>query len=331
MRNKSIRYYIILFCMVLFAAFSGCAKGDGASTASRADNTPVRIGSLKGPTTMGLVNLTDDVESGAADADYTFTMATQADELAAKLVSGDLDIALLPANAAAALYQKTDGGITVIDINTLGVLYLVTGREDISSIRDLAGQKVLTTGQGTTPEYVLRYLLEEYGVTDCRTEFKSEATELAAILSEDPQQIAILPQPFATSALMQNDALRSAFSLSQEWEKLENGSLMVTGVTVVRTQFLSEHPDAVKTFLQYHQESAQKALEDPEKTAQLIAAQGIIEKSAVAERALPCCGIACITGDEMKEALSGYLTVLYEQDPSSVGGALPEDSFYFIK
>ena len=297
------------------------------TAAEKADKgETVRVGSLKGPTTMGLVALMDKAERGETFDSYTFDMQTDASVVAAAVISGDADIALIPANLAAVLYKRTEGGIAVIDINTLGVLYCVTGDESITSVKDLAGKTVVLTGQGTTPEYSLRYLLEKNGVTDCELEFKSEATEVAAVLAADPTKIAVLPQPFATVAQVQNAELHEAFSLSDEWDAVSDGSRMVTGVTIVRKAFLEENPEAVARFLSEHAASA--AADNAEKAA-LIVKYGIIEKEPVANKALPKCSIVCISGEEMKAALSGYLGVLYAADPTAVGGAVPADDFYY--
>ncbi len=322
--KKKICSMLLAICLAM--SLSGC----GGNTTTTSD-TLVRVGSLKGPTTIGLVNLMHDSEEGEAAGTYEFTMEAQADTLMASMVSGDLDIALVPANMASILYNKTEGGISVIDINTLGVLECITGDESITSIKDLAGKTVLTTGQGATPEYAMAYLLEQNGVTDCNLEFLSEATEIAARLQEDPTQIAILPQPFATAAQVQNENLHSAFTLTQEWDALDNGSRFLTGVTVVRNDFLNENKDAVDVFLQEHAASATAANEDVAATAEYVVNYGIIEKAPIAQKAIPNCQIVCVTGDEMKEALSGYLNVLYEQAPTSVGGALPGEDFYYSR
>lgn len=306
------------------------AAGGQTGTAAGSQADAVRVGSLKGPTTMGIVNLRKDSEDGTSKGSYTFTMATQPDEIAADIAGGKLDIAMVPANLASVLYNKTKGGVSVIDINTLGVIYCVSGNTEIHSVKDLAGKTVLSTGQGATPEYALSYLLEKNGVTDCKVEFKSEATEIAAALNADPQQIAVLPQPFVTVAEAKNPELKTAFSLSDEWDKVsKDGSHMVTGVTIVRNAFLKDHPDAVSVFLKEHAASAEKAVSDVDTTAGLVAQYGIIEKAPVAAKALPYCNIVCISGDEMKTALSGYLQVLYDANPKSVGGALPADDFYY--
>lgn len=295
-----------------------------------AKSVTIRVGSLKGPTTMGLVNLMKASENGETEGSYEFDMKTQPDEIMAGIVAGNIDIALVPANMAAVLYNKTEGGVSLVDINTLGVLYCVTGDESVKSIKDLAGKTVVSTGQGASPEYVLRYLLDKNGVTDCDMEFKSEATEIAALLQEDPTKIAVLPQPFVTVATAKNEALSVAFSLTDEWDAVSDGSKLLTGVTVVRNDFLKEHGDAVKTFIEEHESSTDKANSDVEATAELVAEYGIIEKAEIAKKAMPECNIVCITGDDAKTALSGYLQVLFDQDPKSVGGNLPDDAFYSL-
>jgi NitT/TauT family transport system substrate-binding protein len=314
------------------------AASESTQAASEAETAPIgdtsegamKIGSLKGPTTMGLVNLMHDVESGSKSG-YLFEMQTQPDVIMSELVSGKLDVALLPANVAAVAYNKTNKGVKVIDINTLGVLYCVTGDDSVKSVKDLSGKTVLSTGQGASPEYVLNYLLDKNGVKDCDVQFKSEATEIAATLKEDPTKIAILPQPFVTVAMAQNDALKIAFSLTDEWQAVSPDSKLLTGVTVVRNDYLADHKDQVDAFLADHKASTDKANADVSGTAALVAQYGIIAKAPIAEKALPQCNIVAITGDEMKADLSGYLSVLNAANPKSVGGTLPDDDFYYVK
>lgn len=299
-------------------------------TIGEASDEVLRVGSLKGPTTMGLVNLMSEVESGAKSG-YSFEMQSQPDVIMSELVSGKLDIALLPANVAAVAYNKTNHGVSAIDINTLGVLYCVTGDENIKSVKDLAGKTVLSTGQGASPEYVLNYLLEKNGVTDCDVQFKSEATEIAALLKQDPAQIAILPQPFVTVATAQNDQLKVAFSLTDEWKSVSSDSKLLTGVTVVRNEVLENRAAEVDQFIADHQASTEKAGTDVDTTAELVAKYGIIAKAPVAKKALPNCNIVAIAGDEMKTDLAGYLQVLFDANPKSVGGTMPDDDFYYIQ
>ena len=299
-------------------------------TIGEASDDVLRVGSLKGPTTMGLVNLMSEVESGAKSG-YSFEMQSQPDVIMSELVSGKLDIALLPANVAAVAYNKTKHGVSAIDINTLGVLYCVSGDESVKSVKDLAGKTVLSTGQGASPEYVLNYLLEKNGVTDCDVQFKSEATEIAALLKQDPAQIAILPQPFVTVATAQNDQLKVAFSLTDEWKSVSPDSKLLTGVTVVRNEVLENRAAEVDQFIADHQASTEKAATDVDATAELVAKYGIIAKAPVAKKALPNCNIVAIAGDEMKTDLAGYLQVLFDANPKSVGGTMPDDDFYYIQ
>jgi len=312
---------IVALCMAFM--FAGCGSTE------KIDPITFKVGALKGPTTIGIVNMIADQED-SDDVKYDLTMATQPSEIVASVVKGDIDIALIPANAAAAVYQKTEGAVSVVDINTLGVLYCVTGDDSITSVKDLAGKTVLSTGQGATPEYSLNYLLEQNGVKDCTVEFKSEATEIAAVLKKDPTKIAVLPQPFVTVAEAANDQLKTAFSLSDEWDKVTSDSKLITGVTIVRNEVLENNEAAVKQFLKDHAESVEKVSSDLDTTAKLVVEQGIIAKEAIARKAIPECNIVCETGDEMKTALSGYLSVLYNADKTSVGGALPEDGFYYV-
>lgn len=314
------------------AAESGSGS-DGAEV-SPEDAALIRIGGLKGPTSMGLVRMMDRAEKGETDNTYEFTMAGAADELVGKIATGDLDIALIPANVASVLYTKTKGQVAVADINTLGVLYVVASDDSISSMGDLKGRTLYMTGKGTTPEYAVHYLLAENGLSasDVDLQFKSEATEVASILKEDPAAIGVLPQPFATAACIQNPDLKQVIDLTAEWDKLNQstGSMLVTGVTLVRREFLQEHENAVKLFLEDHQESTAYTSSNADEAANLIAGAGIVEKAPIAKQALPYCNIVCITGQEMKDALSGYLQVLFDQDAASVGGQLPGEDFYYI-
>ena len=325
---------MVMSAVLLFSLFTGCGNTQKAAE-KELQAAEVRVGSLKGATSIGLLQLMNAAENGETANTYTFTMATQADELLPQIISGDLDIALVPANVASILYQKTEGGVQVIDINTLGVLYMISSDTAITDIEDLKGKTIYLTGKGTTPDYVLHYLLSENGLTDqdVTLEYKSEATEVAAVLAKQPEAIGLLPQPFVTAACVQNESLQIILDLTREWEKVQGdtGSALVTGVTVARREFIENYPDAVTLFLQEHQKSAAYATEDVEQTAAWTVEQGIIAKEPIAQKAIPFCNITFVDGEAMKKALSGYLQVLFEQDQAAVGGALPADDFYLMQ
>ncbi len=301
-------------------------------TSQNTDGTVVRVASLKGPTSLGLLFLMDKAEKGETSNAYEFQMATGADEILPLMVKGDLDIALIPANVASILYHKTQGGVEVIDINTLGVLYMVSGEDGLTDFTDLKGKTIYLTGKGTTPDYVLQYLLTANGmsVDDVTLEYKSEATEVASVLAEDPTAIGLLPQPFVTAACMQNDALKVIFDLNEEWNKIQGvGGSMVTGVTVVRKEFLEENEEAVKAFMEEHKDSAEAINADPATGAALAVEAQIVAKEPIAQQAIPGCNITYMDKSDMKQALSGYLDVLFHQDSQSIGGGLPESDFYY--
>ena len=296
------------------------------------------VAALKGPTAMGLVKLMHDAESGAElTNDYTFTLAASADEVSPKLMQGELDIACVPANLAAVLYQKTGGEIVTLGINTLGVLYIVENGNAVTSMADLAGKTIVASGKGSTPEYALRYLLRENGVDPdggVVIDWKSEHSECVSALATGAATIAMLPQPFVTVAQSKLQDLRVALDLTQEWDALDNGSALLTGVVVARKDVVEENPAAIDAFLADYAQSVEWVNANTADAAALIGDYGIVD-AAVAEKALPACNIVCITGAEMKEKLSGYLQVLFEEDPSSVGAqagddaGLPRDDFYY--
>lgn len=326
MRKIIKKLISMLLVMILGMAVIACGQEESAAS--------VRVGSLKGPTSIGLVELMERAESGETDNAYSFTMETAADTLITMMVQDELDIALVPANVASVLYNKTEGKIAVIDINTLGVLYILSGDETISEIADLQGKTLYLTGKGTTPDYVLQYVLEENGLTkdDVTLEYKSEATEVAAVLSSDETAIGLLPQPFATATMVKNENLNVVFDMNKEWEKLqgENGCMMVTGVTVVRKAFLEENEEAVNLFLKDHKKSAEYVNSNVDAAASIVVKTGIIEKELIAKKAIPSCNITYIDKNEMKDALAGYLNVLYQKDAKAVGGALPGEDFYYL-
>lgn len=298
------------------------------------EKTKIKIAALKGPTSMGMVKMMEDAEKNEAVNDYTFTIAGVADEITASLINGDFDVAAVPCNLASVLYNKTKGEIVLAGVNTLGVLYIIETGDSITSIADLKGKTIYSTGLGTTPQYTLNYLLESNGIDvekDVQVEYKSEATEVAAILSGAENAIAMLPQPFVTTVMMNNDKVRIALEVSREWDEIsEDGSSVVTGVVVVRREFLENNKEAFDAFLEEYKKSADYTNNNIAEAAALIEKYDIF-KAAVAEKAIPYCNITMITGDEIKEKVGGYLATLYRQNPKSVGGNLPGEDFYYIK
>lgn len=354
---------IVLALVLAVSLFAACGDNaenldseQGAQSTAPADNDgeadnsteptetaqadTIKIASLKGPTTIGMVKMMDDSDNDLTSVKYDVQMFGTADEIVGLLVNGDIDVANVPCNLASVLYKRTEGKISVLDINTLGVLYVLdtvpadsseNTEDPLTSIADLKGKTVYSTGKGTTPEYVLNYLLTSNGLdpaSDVNIEYLSEATEVAAKMAESTDAIAVLPQPYVTVAMTQNENLRIALDLTEEWEKID-GTQLVTGVTVIRNEFLEANPDTVSQFMTDYAASVEYVNANVDDAAALVAKYDIV-KEPVAKKAIPYCNIVCQTGDEMKQNISNYLTVLYNSDPTSVGGELPDDSFYYI-
>ncbi|MDF2907376.1 MAG: hypothetical protein K0R34_2697 [Herbinix sp.] len=294
----------------------------------------IRIAALKGPTAIGMVKLMEDTEVGSAANNYKFTIAGTADEISVGLVKGDIDIAALPCNLASVLYNKTKGEIKLAGINTLGVLYIVETGDSITKVEDLKGKTIYTTGLGTTPQYTLNYLLTAHGIDpekDVTIEYKTEATEVAALLSEADNAIAMLPQPYVTTVMMNNDKVKIALDVAKEWEAIsKDGSSVVTGVVVVRREFLENNKEAFDAFLEEYAASATYVNENVEEASALVEKFDIF-KAAVIKKALPFCNITLLQGEEMKTKVNGYFAALYNQNPQAVGGTLPTDDFYYMK
>ena len=297
-----------------------------------------RIAGLKGPTTMGMVKLMEEAETNNADESYkgniyNVEMFGTAQEVAPLLIQGELDVAAIPANLAATLYAKTKGEIQVAAVNTLGVLYMVQTGDSVKTIADLKGKTIYTTGKGTTPEYALRYILTKNGIDsdkDVTIEFKSEATEVGAMLaSAEGEVIAMLPQPYVSSVLMQNEKVKVALDMTEEWGKVSEQD-MITGVLVVRKEFLNENKEAFDKFLKDYESSTTFVNDNLDDAAALVAKYGIVGKEAMAKKAIPQCNITCVTGEDMKALVSDYLQVLADQNPASVGGGVPDEAFYYM-
>lgn len=327
---KKIRKVVaMLLCVGMIAGvLSGCGAKEKAE---------LHVVALTGPTGIGMVKLMADNEAEDTDVNYTFELVGAADEITGKIVNGDVDIAAVPCNLASVLYNKTEGAISVLAVNTKGVLYILeaNGGESIQSVADLAGKTIVSTGKGTTPEYTLNYLLTSNGLnpeTDVTIEYKSEATEVVAALKQGLCDVAMLPQPMVTAAMAQVEGLRVALDVTEEWANIqgEEGSALLTGCVIVRNEVLEENKEAVDTFLKEYEASINYVNENVVDAAQLVADYGIIANAAIAEKAIPACNIVFMNGEEMKTNMEGYLSVLAAANPKAVGGAMPADAFYYI-
>lgn len=314
---------LLVSTILILTIFVGCNNNTKVTTE---ESVIPNIGVLKGPTAMGMVKLMEDTKN------YNITMSGSIDEVTPKIVNGEYDICAIPANMSSVLYNNTKGEVTVLAINTLGILYIVENGNTVNSVSDLKGKTIYASGKGATPEYSLNYLLKSNGInpeTDVKIEYKSEHSECLAALMADENGIAMLPEPFVTTAKQKSPNLRVAIDMNKEWENMQgdNGGL-ITGVVICRTEFLKEHPEKIKSFLKDYKDSVEFVNTNNDEAAALIGEKDIIPE-AVAKVALPNCNITYIDGNDMKNKLEGYLKVLYDQNPKAVGGSLPNEDFYY--
>lgn len=330
----------LLAAVTALSLLAGCASQPSASDqvvpepvqAGYEEGVSTRVAALKGPTAMGLVELMQQ-DTEADESHYQFSLYTSGNEVVPLLAKGEVDIALIPTNLAAVLYQKTEQGVQVLDVNAGNVLYVVSHDESLSALEGLKGKTIYMTGKGTSPDWTLQYLLDQSGITaeDVTIEFKAEPAEVVAALEHNPTAVGILPQPFATVAMMQDQELSLNFPLEDAWKQFSpDGNGIATGVTVVRRAFAEEHPAAVAQFIADHKKSVADAQANPSEAAQLIEQYGIV-KAPIAQQVLENFDpMTAVSGEEMQTWVSGYLGMLFAAAPDAVGGKLPDEGFYYL-
>ena len=339
--KKGIRKLAFVLCAALMmTSLVACTQPENtssqpetsSSSSEMSEKTSVNIAALKGPTGIGMAKLMADNDQQQTKNDYEFTIAAAADDIVGKLTSGEVDIAAIPTNLAATLYQKTNGGVKMLAVNTLGVLYLMDSTGEIQSVEDLKGKTIYASGEGSVPQYVFDYILKANGIDpekDVTIEYKTEHSELAALAISGDAPICVLPEPFVTQVKTKNEQIHTALNLTEEWEKATNGAnQLAMGCIVVRSEFLEQHKDAVDQFLSEYQASTEYANNEIDKTAAIVGEKDIMPEE-VAKKAIPNCNIVFLSGSEMKDAVSGFYQVLMDFQPQSIGGKLPDDAFYY--
>ena len=315
---------VLILALTLVMILAGCGKKDEPK-----EKVTVRFGVLKGPTGIGASYLLEKNSKEETLNKYEVTVEAEATNIIAAVVNGSLDIAAVPTNAAAVLYNKTEGGVSLIALNTGSVLYILEKGDSIKSFADLQGKKILSVGQGSNPEYVLRYLLEKNGVT-AEIEFLDSA-ELQSKAASGDVDVCMLPVPAVTTVLMKNTDMRIALNMGEEWNKVENGSILTMGGVIVNREFAKKNPDAVADFLKEYEESINYVKGNAADAGALCEKFEIVPKAAIATKAIPDAGLIFVSGDQLKASIAGYLEVLFKADPKSIGGKLPNDDFYTYK
>ncbi len=319
---------LMLCIALLLSVFAGCGAKEEELIGGE-----MNVGVLKGPTGIGASYLMDKSDKGETVNQYTFTLASQPTDLVGAFTQGELDVIALPTNVAASLYQKLNNQVQIVAINTLSVLYVLENGNTVNSIKDLEGKTIYANGQGANPEYILNYLLKSNGLTpgeNVNVEFKTPDEILAIMTTEtEEDNVCMLPVPYVTTVLMKNANCRIAVDLAEAWNEVTDEGEITTGCLVVRREYAEANPDAMKTFLAEYKESTEYVVANPKEVSELVANYEITGSAAIAEAAIPQCNIVCITGEDMQPALEGYYKVLFDADPTSIGGAIPDEGFYF--
>ncbi len=340
--KKIISAISVLLCFALMLTFVGCKTTDDAevsSIASAVEDTAseeytsvdMTVACLKGPTGVGMAKLMEDSANGKTANKYSFTLASAADEISGKIVNGEINIASVPTNLAAKLSAKTEGKITMLAVNTLGVLSIVENGESIKSFADLKGKTIYSTGEGSNPEYILRFLLKMNRIdpdSDVVLKFVATNDELVANLMSGNATVAMIPEPAASTVLSKKDTLRRVLSINDEWDKISDTSLMM-GCVVALTSYVEENPEAVEKFLKEYEASIEYANKNQKNAAILCEKHEIIPSSEIAYAAIPGCNVTFVTGVDMKESIIDYYQVLASYDPSAIGGKQPAENFYY--
>ena len=315
---------ILLTLILVMGLFAGCGE-------PAAQRTTMNIYAIKGPTGIGMVSLMEADANGTAKHDYNFTVVGEPTAVIGKISSKEADIAAVPTNMASALYKKTSGGITVLALNTSGNLFIMEKGNTISSIADLKGKTVYSTGQGANPEFAINYILKKNNLTvgtDVKVEYLAQNDELVAKLKTNDDAILLAPQPAAATVLAKVEGSRLAIDMTKEFEKAA-GTDMYMGCIVVRNEFLEKNEAAVKEFLKEYEASVKAVLEDTDGAATLCEKYQIIPSAAIAKKAIPQSGVCYVDGEDMKTALSAYLNICKAEMPKLIGGEVPGEAFYY--
>lgn len=318
-----LRVLVLIMAAAFLTGIVSCGKADAAD---------INVAVIKGPTGVGMASLIDKNSKGEADNNYTFSLVSSPEEIMPKIVTGEIDIAAVPTNLAVTLYKKTEGNVKMLAINTLGVLHILENGDTVNSVADLKGKTIYTSGQGANPEYILRHILAENGIDpdkDVTIEFVGTNDELVAALVTGKAKIAMVPEPAATTVLTKVETLRRALDVNEVWDEIDGGSSLMMGCVIVRTDFLAENEAAVKNFLKEYEKSIEFC-EDAAAAAVLCEEQGIIPSAAIAEQAIPNCNLTFVSGNDMKNRIGGYFKMLFEANPASISGELPNDELYYL-
>lgn len=336
--KKLLSIVAIVLSITMLFSLAGCGNNDTASNPSSSNTSSeeykavdMHVACLKGPTGVGMAKLMDDARLNKTANNYTFTVATAADEISGKIINGEINIASVPTNLAAKLHQKTNGKITMLAVNTLGVLSFLSSDESVKTMADLKGKTIYSAGEGSNPEYILKYILKQNNIDpekDVTIKFVATGEQLSAAMISGQATVAMVPEPAATTVLTKKNTVKRIFTVNDEWEKVSDSKLMM-GCVVALDSYIENNRDAVDKFLAEYKASIEFANKSIDDTAAFCETYGIVPNAAIAKAAIPTCNVKYVDKNDMKTSIKGYFEVLLSFDAESIGGKLPADKFYY--
>lgn len=329
------KLFAILLTLALILSLAGCGNNDTTSSQAQVSSetytaVDMSVACMTGPTGIGMAKLMADSDANTTANNYTFTVASAATDITGKFLNGEINIASVPTNVAATLYNKTEGKVRMLAVNTYGVLSILEKGDTIKSVADLKGKTIYSTGQGQNPEYILKYILTENGInpeTDVTINFVSSEDLVAKLISGEAE-VALAPEPAATTVMVKNQELNRVLSINDEWANVSDSKLMM-GCIIALDSYVTENGKAVEKFLEEYQNSVKFATENIDETATHCATYKITASDVIAKKAIPTCNLCYVTGSDMKDNVNAYYNVLFNANPTSVGGKLPADDLYY--
>lgn len=332
MKKRFSAFFLAIFLGAITLFVVGCSSKDNNENAKIQKNQEmqdkqekIKIATLKGPTGMGMIKLIEDNKDN-----YEFSIFQSPDQIASKIINGEVDGAAIPSNLASILYNKTKGGVQLVGVNTLGMLYIVDNSGQIKHLKDLKGKTIYASGKGATPEFILNYILKKNGLEkDVKVEYKANHNDLATLVTSKEVKIAVLPEPFVTISKIKNKELKVAIDLTQEWERVSENNKLAMGTLIFRKDFIDKREKDLNAFLENYKKSVEFVNKNKEEASKLIEKYEIIKKAKIAEMAIPKCNMVYLNAKEGKESLEKFYNILKESNPKSIGVKIPDEKFYY--
>ena len=340
MKKTLTRILALTLSLIMLLSFAACSPKEDTSTDTTQAQTneapdselEIKIYALNGTTALGMAQLIDSVKKDTVTMNYDISLHASADAITGAIITGECAIAALPTNVAAKLFNKSEGKLQLLALNTLGVLYLLQNGENITSLSDLEGKTVYVPGAGSNPEYIIAALVASAGIENVTIDTTSYPSPdaLQAAITTNKVSLAVLPEPKVTATTLNNQDVKVALDLTDEWEKVNGENTLVQGCLVVNTEFAKAHPAEIAKFLEDYKASVEFIKEGSDEAIQMIVDAEILPKAAMAKKALPNCNLCFIAGSDMKPVMNTFCEKIFNYDKTSIGGAMPTDSFYYV-